>query len=47
MGPYLRAQIELADLGICCGVVADAGFLLLCGCIRDGSEPEGAGREGC
>ena len=37
---YLGTQIELADLGICCGVVADATFLLLCRYSVDGSEPE-------
>ena len=27
---YLGCQIEFADLGICYGVVADAGFILIC-----------------
>ena len=37
---YLGCQIEFADLGICCGVVADTGFLLICSYSVDGSEPE-------
>ena len=37
---YLGAQIEFADLGICYGVVADTGFILLCRYSKDGSEPE-------
>lgn len=37
---YLGAQIEFANLGICCGVVADAGFILICRYSKDGSEPE-------
>lgn len=37
---YLGCQIEFADLGVCYGVVADTGFLLLCSYSRDGSEPE-------
>ena len=37
---YLGAQIEYADLGVCCGVVADTGFILLCSYSSDGSEPE-------
>ena len=37
---YLGTQIEFADLGICYGVVADTGFILLCSYSRDGSEPE-------
>ena len=37
---YLGAQIEFADVGICYGVVADAGFILICSYSRDGSEPE-------
>ena len=37
---YLGAQIEFADLGVCYGVVADTGFILLCSYGRDGSEPE-------
>ena len=37
---YLGAQIEFADLGVCYGVVADAGFILLCSYSKDGSEPE-------
>ena len=37
---YLGAQIEFADLGICYGVVADTGFILICSYSVDGSEPE-------
>ena len=37
---YLGAQIEVADLGICCGVVADTGFILICRYSVNGSEPE-------
>ena len=37
---YLGAQIEFADLGICCGVVADTGFILICSYSVNGSEPE-------
>ena len=37
---YLGAQIEFADLGVCYGVVADTGFILLCRYSVDGSEPE-------
>lgn len=37
---YLGAQIPFADCGVCCGVVADTGFLLLCRYSVDGSEPE-------
>lgn len=37
---YLGAQIEYADLGICCGVVADTGFILICSYSHDGSQPE-------
>ena len=37
---YLGAQIEYADLGVCYGVVADTGFILLCSYSSDGSEPE-------
>jgi hypothetical protein len=37
---YLGAQIEVADLGICYGVVADTGFILLCSYSVNGSEPE-------
>ena len=37
---YLGAQIEFADLGICYGVVADTGFILLCSYSVNGSEPE-------
>lgn len=37
---YLGAQIEVADLGICYGVVADTGFILICSYSVNGSEPE-------
>ena len=37
---YLGAQIEVADLGICYGVVADTGFILLCSYSVNGSEPK-------
>ena len=37
---YLGCQIEFADLGICYGVVADAGFILICSYSVNGSEPE-------
>ena len=37
---YLGAQIEVADLGICYGVVADTGFILICSYGVNGSEPE-------
>ena len=37
---YLGAQIEFANLGVCYGVVADTGFILLCSYGKDGSEPE-------
>ena len=37
---YLGAQIEFADLGICYGVVADTGFILICNYSVNGSEPE-------
>ncbi len=37
---YLGAQIEFADLGICFGVVADTGFILICRYSVNGSEPE-------
>jgi len=37
---YLGAQLECADQGICCGVVADTGFILLCRYSVNGSEPE-------
>ena len=37
---YLGAQIEFADLGVCYGVVADTGFILLCSYSKDGAEPE-------
>lgn len=37
---YLGCQIELADMGVCYGVVADAGFILVCSYSVDGSQPE-------
>lgn len=37
---YLGTQISFADLGICYGVVADAGFILICSYSVDGSLPE-------
>jgi len=37
---YLGTQIEFADLGICYGVIADTGFILICSYSRDGSDPE-------
>ena len=37
---YLGAQIEFEDLGVCCGVVADTGFILICSYSMNGLEPE-------
>ena len=37
---YLGAQVELADKGICYGVVGDTSFILLSSYRVDGSEPE-------
>lgn len=37
---YLGAQIEVAGLGVCCGVVADTDFILVCSYSVNGSEPE-------
>ncbi len=37
---YLGTQIEFADLGVCYGVVAGTGFILICSYSRDGSDPE-------
>ena len=37
---YLGCQIEFADLGVCYGVVADTGFILICSYSVNGSEPE-------
>lgn len=37
---YLGCQIAFADLGVCCGVVADTTFLLVCSYSVNGSEPE-------
>ena len=37
---YLGALMELKDLGLRCGVVADAGFILICRFGQDGGEPE-------
>ena len=37
---YLGSQIEFADMGVCYGVVADTGFILICSYSVNGSEPE-------
>lgn len=37
---YLGTQIEFADMGVCYGVVADMGFILVCSYSVDGSQPE-------
>ena len=37
---YLGCQIEFGGLGVCYGVVADAGFILICSYSVNGSEPE-------
>ena len=37
---YLGTQIEIADVGICYGVVADTTFILICSYGSDGSNPE-------
>ena len=37
---YLGAQLELPGLGVCCGIVADASFILICSYSVNGSEPE-------
>lgn len=37
---YLGTQIELADMGICCGVAADTNFILVCSYGTDGSQSE-------
>ena len=37
---YLGCQIEFADLGVCYGVMADTGFILICSYGLDGSDPE-------
>ncbi len=37
---YLGAQVELAGPGVCCGVVADPAFILICSYSVNGSEPE-------
>jgi len=37
---YLGCQIEFADLGVCYGVVADTGFILISRYSVNGSEPE-------
>ena len=31
---------EFADMGVCYGVAADAGFILICSYSVNGSEPE-------
>ena len=37
---YLGCQVEYADLGVCYGVVADAGFILISSYSVDSGEPE-------
>ena len=37
---YLGTQIEFGDMGVCFGVVADTGFILICSYSVNGSEPE-------
>ena len=37
---YLCTQIEFADMGVCYGVAADTGFILICSYSVNGSEPE-------
>lgn len=37
---YLGTQIEFADMGVCYGVIADMGFILVCSFSVDGSQPE-------
>lgn len=37
---YLGCQIELEGIGVCCGVAADASFILISSYGVDGSEPE-------
>ena len=37
---YLGCQVTTSDPGICCGVVADLGFILLSRYRENGSEPE-------
>ena len=37
---YLCTQIELADTGICCGVIADMSFILICNFGIDNTDPE-------
>ncbi len=37
---YLGAQIESADPGLCYGIVADTGFILICSYGVNGSDPE-------
>ena len=37
---YLGCQIAFADMGVCYGVVADTGFILVCSYSVNGSEPE-------
>lgn len=36
---YLGTQIVLPDKGICCGVVADEGFILICTYGENGADP--------
>lgn len=37
---YLGCQVNIAETGICCGIVADAYFILICSYSVNGSEPE-------
>ncbi len=37
---YIGTQIEIPDTDICCGVVADTTFILICTYGKDGSNPE-------
>ena len=37
---YLGAQIALPDTDVCCGVVADTGFILICTYRENGEAPE-------
>lgn len=37
---YLGCQIAFADMGVCYGVVADTGFILVCSYSVNGSEAE-------
>lgn len=37
---FFGNRIEFADLGVCFGAESFAGFILICSCGRDGSDPE-------